>query len=122
MGRGTIPGRRSRSRDGPDEGLAGGSVGKTLESLRGMGEWLLHDSTGRALAVALVLAYVLAWWRILARAGFPGALAVLMWIPPVALAIFLFVAFAPWPARRELHALRKVQRVVHQAEKRRLIA
>jgi hypothetical protein len=95
---------------------------KTLEFLRGAGEWVAYDSTGRACALGVVLVYLLAWWRILSRVGFPGVLAVLMLVPPFALVIWLFVAFAPWPVRRELAALRKVQRVMHQEEKRRLSA
>lgn len=95
---------------------------KSLESLRKGLDWLLHTQTGRAVAVVLVLTYLLAWWRILARAGFPGALAVLMLVPPFAIPIWLFVAFAPWPARRELATLRKVQRVMHREERRRLVA
>jgi hypothetical protein len=97
-------------------------IEKGLELLRATLEWFLVSESGHAVGLALVLAYLLGWWRIFTRAGYPGALAVLMLVPPVALALWAFLAFAPWPARRELSALRKVQRVVHQAEKRRLIA
>jgi len=92
------------------------------ELFRTAGTWLLHDSTGRLVGLGVVLAYVLGWSRIFARAGFPPALAWLMLLPPVALLLWLFLAFAPWPARRELRALRRVQRVVHQAERDKLAA
>lgn len=95
---------------------------KSLETLRAFLEWLCFAETGRAAAICGALFYLLAWWRILQRAGYPGVLAVLMLAPPLALAIWAFLAFAPWPARRELAALRKVQRVVHQAERRKLMA
>jgi hypothetical protein len=95
---------------------------KDLETLRGWSDWVLNTQAGRTLALGALCFYVLVWWRILARAGFPGALALLMLVPPLALGLWSFLAFAPWPARRELSALRKVQRVVHQAERRRLIA
>lgn len=95
---------------------------KNLEDLRAGTDWLLHTNTGRSCALGFLLFYLLVWWRILARAGYPGALAFLMLVPPLAVGLWAFLAFAPWPARRELAALRKVQRVVHQAEKRRLIA
>jgi hypothetical protein len=85
-------------------------------------DWLLYDKIGHALSLVLLLFYLLGWWRIFSRAGFPGPLAILMLLPPLAFAIWAFFAFAPWPARRELTALRKVQRVVHQAERRKLIA
>ena len=92
------------------------------EKVRSAVTWLLQDATGRLVGIGLVLLYVLAWWRIFARAGFPGALAWLMLVLPIALGLWLFLAFAPWPARRELRALRRVQRVVHQAERRNLSA
>jgi hypothetical protein len=95
---------------------------KSLETLKTTCDWFLYDQTGRSVGVGLVLFYVLVWWRILARAGFPGGLALLMLIPPIALTLWVYLAFAPWPARRELAALRKVQRVMHDAERRRLIA
>jgi hypothetical protein len=82
-------------------------------------DWLLRTDNGRWVMVASVLFYVLAWWRIFSRVGYPGALAVLMLVPPLAVLLWAFLALAPWPARRELAALRRVQRVVHQAERRR---
>src|SRR5262245_17799681 len=95
---------------------------QTFEFLHASLDWFLRTETGHACGVVLGLFYLLGWWRIYTRAGYPGVLAVLMLVPPVALALWAFLAFAPWPARRELVALRKVQRVVHQAERRRLIA
>jgi len=92
------------------------------ENLHSLIDWLLYDEIGQALSMVLLLFYLLGWWRIFSRAGFPGPLAILMLFPPLAMAIWAFFAFAPWPARRELTALRKVQRVVHQAERRKLIA
>lgn len=83
-------------------------------------DWLVGTTTGRLSLVALALLYLLVWWRILSRAGFPGALALLMFMPVVNVGLWMFLAFAPWPARRELRALRKVQRVVQGAERRRL--
>ena len=92
------------------------------EVLRSWLDWLIQTETGHALSIVCLLLYVLVWWRILARIGYPGPLAVLMLLPPIALVLWAYLAFAPWPVRRELTALRKVQRVVHQAERRRLIA
>ena len=83
-------------------------------------EWLLTTEMGHAIGLAFVLFYFLAWWRIFSRAGYPGALSVLMLVPPVALLLWAFLALAPWPSRRELAAMRRVQRVVHEAERRRL--
>lgn len=94
----------------------------SVETLNAILDWLLYTELGQACSMVLLLFYLLGWWRIFTRAGFQGPLAILMLFPPLALAIWAFFAFAPWPARRELTALRKVQRVVHQAERRRLVA
>lgn len=93
-----------------------------LQTLRSILEWTFRTELGRATALTGALFYLLVWWRILSRAGFPGALSLLTLVPPLALIVWGFMAFAPWPARRELAALRKVQRVMHQAEKRKLAA
>jgi hypothetical protein len=94
----------------------------SADRLNAIIDWLLYTELGQALAMVLLLFYLLGWWRIFTRAGFQGALAILMLVPPLALAMFAFFAFAPWPSRRELSALRKVQRVVHQAERRGLVS
>ena len=51
------------------------------------------------LAVGLVL--VAAFWRICAKAGFPGWYGVAAVIPMVSVLLVLFVAFAEWPLERE---------------------
>lgn len=94
----------------------------SVETFNSAIDWLLYDDLGQAFSVVLALFYLLGWWRIFTRAGFQGPLAILMLCPPLAFAIWAFFAFAPWPAWRELSALRKVQRVVHRAERRRLVA
>jgi hypothetical protein len=111
--------RASRSPRPRDELLR--TMEPALVHARAALDWLLHTQTGQLVALATVLFYVLAWWRIFSRVGYPGALALLMLVPPLAVLLWAFLALAPWPARRELAALRRVQRVVHQAERRRLI-
>jgi len=93
-----------------------------LEFLRNEIIWVTETQTGRLLALAALLVYLIVWMRILARAGFPLTLGFLMLIPPLAVGMWVFLAIAPWPARRELASLRKVQRVLHDAEQRRLTA
>ena len=53
------------------------------------------------IAVPLALVFVVSWWKIFAKAGFPGALSLLMLVPLVNFVMFLVVAFAPWPALKE---------------------
>ncbi len=74
-------------------------------------------TTGVAVLAALVLLGTLAWCRVFAKAGFHGATGVLMWIPVVNLVLFGWLAFGPWPARREARQLRKMQRRVQRADR-----
>jgi hypothetical protein len=50
--------------------------------------------------VPLVIAITVIWpaWRICAKAGFPGAISLLIVIPVLNLFLLYFLAFAEWPA------------------------
>jgi hypothetical protein len=52
------------------------------------------------LAVAVLV--VVAFWRILHKAGYPGALALLLLVPVVNVVLVLFLAFADWPVHKSL--------------------
>jgi len=52
------------------------------------------------LVLAVVVALIV--WRICSKAGYPGALGLLIFIPTVNLVLLLFLAFAKWPIEREL--------------------
>ena len=65
------------------------------------------SSDGAALAVMLVgglfyLAFIIffmfCWWRIFSKAGFSGAMSLLFLIPFVNIGVFIYFAFAKWPA------------------------
>ncbi len=49
---------------------------------------------------------VVAFWRICAKAGFPGWYGVAVVIPMVNLLLVFFLAFAKWPLERKLSGLR----------------
>ncbi len=51
-----------------------------------------------AVMVSLVL---VPFWVIFSKAGFPGALSILMVIPGLNLLVLNFFAFAKWPALRD---------------------
>jgi hypothetical protein len=55
------------------------------------------------LILILVMASVIVvpFWRIFSKAGFPGALSLLMFIPLVNLVMIFVLAFSEWPALRE---------------------
>lgn len=44
---------------------------------------------------------VIAFWKICSKAGFPGALGLLMIIPIANIILPLYLAFADWPALRD---------------------
>ncbi len=54
--------------------------------------------------IAVVMSAVL-HWRIAAKAGYPGALSLLMLIPGVNLVIAFMFAFSEWPIERALRGL-----------------
>ncbi len=49
---------------------------------------------------------VVAFWRICAKAGFPGWYGVAVVIPMVNVLLVLFLAFAEWPLERKLSGSR----------------
>ena len=54
------------------------------------------------LLLVLALPALIIWpaWRICSKAGFPGALGLLIVVPLLNLALLFFLAFAEWPALR----------------------
>ena len=55
------------------------------------------------LIVILVMGAVIVvpFWRIFSKAGFPGALSLLMLVPLVNLIMIFVLAFAEWPALKQ---------------------
>jgi hypothetical protein len=51
------------------------------------------------LLVPLVL-FVLPFWKILAKAGYPAPLSLLALFPPAGLLLFFWLAFSTWPLER----------------------
>ncbi len=58
--------------------------------------------------VALVLGIIINW-RIASKAGYSGALSLLMLIPFVNIVIIFIFAFSKWPIEQQLEALRSKQ-------------
>jgi len=58
--------------------------------------------------VSLLLTVIL-WWKIFAKAGWSGAMGLLMLVPLVNIIMFFVLAFAKWPIQRELEALKRGQ-------------
>lgn len=55
------------------------------------------------LAFAMIAAFtILPYWFIFSKAGYPGALALLMLVPIANFVMPLFLAFSKWPLERQL--------------------
>jgi glycerol-3-phosphate acyltransferase PlsY len=63
----------------------------------------IPESAAIAVLAAIV---ILPFWKIFSKAGYPGALAIVMMIPILNLIMLVFLAFSEWPILRELQALR----------------
>jgi hypothetical protein len=53
------------------------------------------------IVIILLAIYVVPGWRIVRKAGFPGALSLLMLIPLVNIILLWVFAFTRWPNQRE---------------------
>jgi hypothetical protein len=58
--------------------------------------------------VSIIFAVII-WWRIFSKAGYNGALSLLMFIPIANLVMILILAFAEWPIYAELNQLRMMR-------------
>ncbi len=54
--------------------------------------------------VAVIVLWVLPFWRIAAKAGYPGLISILMVLPLVNFAILYFLAYEDWPSLRRQNA------------------
>ena len=55
------------------------------------------------LIVVMGAVVVVPFWRVFSKAGFSGALSLLMLVPLVNLIMIFVLAFAPWPALKQEH-------------------
>ncbi len=53
------------------------------------------------LFLALAVLMVIAYWKICEKAGFPGPLSLLMFVPIANFILILYIAFAEWPALKQ---------------------
>ncbi len=63
--------------------------------------------TSELVIIAVVsVIVVLPFWKIFAKAGFPGALSLTQLVPILNVIVLFYVAFAEWPIHRQLTELR----------------
>ena len=54
-----------------------------------------------------VVFLVLPFWKIFAKAGFPGSLSLTQLVPILNVIVLFYVAFSEWPVHRRLNQLRQ---------------
>ena len=69
--------------------------------------------TGYAIVVGLIMIAsiifaVIIWWRIFSKAGYSGAMSLLMFVPIANLIVLCVLAFGEWPIYRELNHYRQM--------------
>jgi hypothetical protein len=57
-------------------------------------------------ALIMTIISIFLWWKIFSKAGYSGALALLMLIPLVNIIMIFFLALAEWPIQKELAQLK----------------
>lgn len=71
------------------------------------------ESSDVGLIVAIVVGVVVVlflfsiWWKIFKKAGYSGALGLLMFIPVINFILLLILAFSKWPIQRQLEQLQQ---------------
>jgi large-conductance mechanosensitive channel len=60
------------------------------------------------IGLVIFILYIVPWWKIFSKAGYSGALGLLLIFVPIAnIIVFLILAFDTWPILRELDQLRQ---------------
>jgi len=60
------------------------------------------------ITVAIIVFSVIIYWKIFSKAGYSGALGLLMFVPIANIVVLCILAFGEWPIYRELNQLRQM--------------
>ena len=63
--------------------------------------------TSAIFGLIFLILFIIIYWRIFSKAGYSGALSLLLLIPIVNIIMLCVLAFGNWPIHRELNALRQ---------------
>jgi hypothetical protein len=75
-----------------DNGIAGALLGSLL--------------IASIIGLAVTIFFAIVYWKIFAKAGYSGALGLLMFVPIANLIVLCVLAFGEWPIHKELNYLR----------------
>jgi len=76
------------------------------EAALGLGVFVLI-AIAVLLALAVLVFVIICWWKIFSKAGYSGALSLLILVPFGELIMLCIMAFGKWPALNELTRLRE---------------
>jgi glycerol-3-phosphate acyltransferase PlsY len=77
------------------------------EAALGLGISLIIAGIVAIIALAILVFVIICWWKIFSKAGYSGALSLLMLVPFGELIMLCIMAFGKWPALNELTRLRE---------------
>lgn len=66
------------------------------------------------ISIAAVVFAVIVYWKIFSKAGYNGAMSLLMFVPIANLIVLCILAFGEWPIHRELNQLRQMRNAQYQ--------
>jgi len=72
-----------------------------------------YSAIGASLGIFLVIGIaslilgIIIWWRIFSKAGYSGAMSLLLFVPIANLIVLCVLAFGEWPIYKELNYLRQ---------------
>src|SRR5437660_127104 len=82
--------------------MSGDNSGSGIAALLG-GAFLVYV----IIMLALVVFAVIIYWKIFSKAGYSGAMGLLMFVPIANIIVLCILAFGEWPIYRELKYLRE---------------
>ena len=59
------------------------------------------------LSLAIAIFFIYVYWRIVSKAGYNGAMSLLLFVPIANIIMILIFAFSEWPIQKELNSLRQ---------------
>lgn len=62
---------------------------------------------GLAIYLAIIIFIFVGWWKIFSKAGYKGAMSLLLLVPIANVIVFCILAFGRWPIHDELDQLRQ---------------
>ena len=69
---------------------------------------------GGLIALASLVFGIIIYWKIFSKAGYNGAMSLLLFVPIANIIVLCILAFGEWPIYRELNQLRQMRNAQYQ--------